>query len=56
MKQIIYHAVDWTSIKLNAVCILGFITGNPALSILAGIASVATIIYNAIRIYKEVKK
>jgi len=50
-------AIDWLSIKLNGLCVaLAVISGNQFLGILAGIATASTIIYNGIRIYKEVKK
>ena len=55
MKQIFSHAIDWTSIKLNAVCLLGFISGSHLAVVLAVAASISTIVYNGIRIYKESK-
>lgn len=50
------HAIDWTSVKLNGIAI-GFaaITWNKIV-MLATLATLAsTFIYNAIRIYKEIK-
>jgi hypothetical protein len=56
MKLILYSAIDWLSVKLNGACIaLAFITGEQWLKGLAAIATVSTIIYNGIRIYKELK-
>lgn len=52
----ISHAIDWLSIKLNGIAIgLAVVTGNGVLMGLTGAATVLTIIYNAIRIYKELK-
>lgn len=51
----IYNAIDWMSVKLNAPCLLGFISGNSFLVGLAAFASISTILYNGIRIYKELK-
>lgn len=55
MWHIVYNAIDWVSIKLNAPCVILFITGNQFLIGLAAIASISTVIYNGIRIYKELK-
>jgi hypothetical protein len=55
MKTIYNNAIDWMSIKLNAVCFLGFFTGSNLIATLSIIATVTTIIYNAIRIFKEIK-
>lgn len=52
----IQEAIDWTSIKLNAVCLLGFISGSTLIVFLTGVATASTIIYNAIKIYQEIKK
>jgi hypothetical protein len=57
MKEIIMHSVDWTSVKLCGVGVgLSVITWNVAIGILSGVALLSTIVYNGIRIYKEVKK
>lgn len=48
--------IDWVSFKLNFVAITFIaITGNMILIALGAIATASTIIYNAIRIYKELK-
>jgi len=56
MKTIINNSVDWVSIKLNAICLIGLIATSNLLSIFTLIATVTTILYNAIRIYKEIKE
>lgn len=55
MKTLYSSTIDWLSIKLNAVCLLGFFTGNSTIATLTAIATVTTILYNSIRIYKEFK-
>lgn len=56
MKHI-SEAIDWLSIKITGGSILlAAITWNQALAILSGVALLSTIIYNGIRIYKEIKK
>lgn len=55
MKQIYFNAIDWVSVKLNAVCLLGFITGDALLTNLTILATLTTITYNGVRIYKEIK-
>jgi hypothetical protein len=55
MKQLYIDSIDWLSIKLNAICLVGFFTGSSAIAILTIIATLTTIVYNSIRIYKEVK-
>lgn len=48
--------IDWTSVKLMGISsVLAVISWNPAL-ILSIIGFTTTIIYNVIRIYKELKK
>jgi len=56
MKTILNNSVDWVSIKLNAICLIGLIATSNLLSIFTLIATVTTILYNAIRIYKEIKE
>lgn len=56
MKTILNNSVDWVSIKLNAICFIGLIATSNLLSIFTLIATVTTILYNAIRIYKEIKE
>jgi hypothetical protein len=54
--KIITDAVDWVSIKLNAVCLIGLISGSNLIIGLTAIATLSTILYNSIRIYKLLKK
>jgi hypothetical protein len=57
MKQLVDHAVgaiDWTSVKLAGVSLL-FIGGSKLTMCLGVAAMSSTIIYNSIRIYKELK-
>jgi hypothetical protein len=53
----VFNAIDWLSIKLNVPCLLVtlFIDVAPALQWMAAIATCSTILYNGIRIYKELK-
>lgn len=54
--NIVASAIDWVSIKLTGLTVgLAMITANHALSLLAGVATLSTIVYNSIRIYKELK-
>lgn len=55
MKTILNSAIDWVSIKLNAVCLIGLFTGSQLIYNLTAIATITTIIYNSIKIYKELK-
>jgi len=55
MKTLYSDAIDWVSIKLNAICLVGFFTGSSAIATLTIIATLTTIAYNSIRIYKEIK-
>lgn len=56
MREIITKAIDWTSIKLNAVCSLGLMTTDQFTRNLIIIATLSTIIYNGINITKEIIK
>ena len=57
MFQMIGHSVDWISVKLNLLSITMLaITGSELATIFAIAATATTIVYNGIRIYKEVKK
>lgn len=50
-------AIDWLSVKLTGITVaFAVITGSTILSIMAGIATATTIVYNVIRIIKEFKK
>jgi hypothetical protein len=52
----IYHSIDWLSIKLTGVAIpFLFITGSDVLRLLGYAVMLSTLIYNGIRIYKELK-
>ncbi len=54
--EIINQAIDWTSVKLN-VMVLPFLFINDIwVKGFAIAATISTIIYNGIRIYKEIKK
>lgn len=55
MRYILMNSVDWLSVKLNAICLLSFLTDSGILSGLAGFATLTTIVYNSIKIYKELK-
>ena len=55
MRTLIVNSIDWLSIKLNLVCLVGFVSGEEMLVGFAGEATSTTIIYNAIRIYKEIR-
>jgi hypothetical protein len=56
MKDIILRAIDWTSIKLNIVCTLGFLTPDKLTRNLVILATLSTLIYNTINIVKEILK
>ena len=57
MKTMNVEIIDWLSLKLNGLAIvMAFISGNVLLQALAGVATASTILYNAVRIYKEFKK
>lgn len=56
MKEILIKSIDWTSIKLNAVCSLGLISTDAFTRNLIIIATLSTIIYNGINIAKEIIK
>jgi len=55
MKTILKGAIDWVSVKLNAVCLIGLFTGSKLIYTLTAVATATTIIYNSIRIFKELK-
>lgn len=49
-------AIDWVSMKLTGISVVfALITGGSLMTVLALIATGSTIVYNIIRIYKEVK-
>jgi hypothetical protein len=53
----LFEVVDWFSIKITGVSItLALITWNQFLGILSGVALISTIVYNVIKIIKEVKR
>lgn len=55
MKDLVIHAIDWVSVKLTAFPLLGIFSGIGWLQVLSAIGIASTIIYNGIRIYKEIK-
>jgi NADH:ubiquinone oxidoreductase subunit F (NADH-binding) len=56
MKQIIKDAIDWTSVKLNVIASIGFLTQDSLIRNLTIFATLTTIIYNGFRIFNEIKK
>lgn len=56
MKDIVLRAIDWTSIKLNAVCTIGLLTPDKLTRNLVILATLSTLIYNMINITKEIIK
>ena len=55
MKDVLQSAIDWTSIKLNVVCSIGFLLDNSILQALAALATLSTLIYNSLKIYSFFK-
>lgn len=55
MKDIINNSIDWFSIKLNAVCLLGLFNGDLISFALTVLATITTITYNVLKIKKELK-
>ncbi len=47
--------IDWMSIKLNAICFIGLIHPTMVTYTLTIAATITTIAYNVIKIYKELK-
>ena len=57
-SQLTYHlnsAIDWVSFKLNLLVLPVLFLGNPVLVWMGYLATLSTILYNGIRIYKELK-
>lgn len=52
MRNILVHSIDWLSIKLNVVCMLGFMLGDDSLNNLISLGTLTTILYNSIKIYQ----
>jgi len=50
------NSIDWFSIKLNIVCLIGFTAKSDIIWALTIMATLTTIIYNSIKIYREFKK
>jgi hypothetical protein len=51
------EVIEWFSIKITGFSItLALITWNQFLGILSGVALISTIVYNVIKIIKEVKR
>jgi len=55
MKEIINNSIDWFSVKLNAVCLIGLFNGDSISFTLTVLATLTTIIYNVLKIRKELK-
>lgn len=52
----IYDSIDWLSVKLNTPgAVMLFITVGDVIKILGAASIASTLIYNGIRIYKELK-
>jgi len=56
MRQIFLNAIDWTSVKMNAICTIGLITNDVFVRDLVIAATMSTLIYNGINIVKEIYK
>lgn len=56
MRQILINAIDWTSVKMNAICTIGLITNDIFVRDLVILATMSTLIYNGINIGKEIYK
>jgi hypothetical protein len=55
-REIIQNSIDWVSVKLNMVCLIGFTAKSDIIWGLTILATLTTIIYNSIRIYREFHK
>lgn len=55
MKNLLSHALDWTSVKLTAFPLLGIFTGITWLQLFSAAGIAVSMAYNGIRIYKELK-
>lgn len=55
LKTFFGNSIDWLSIKLNAVCLVGFFAGSSVMATLTIMATLTTITYNSVRIYKEIR-
>ena len=56
MTKILRECIDWTSIRLNAVSCIGFLWQDDLLTGLTALATLTTIGYNSLNIYKFFKK
>lgn len=56
MTKILRECIDWTSIRLNAVSCIGFLTHDSVIFYLTALATISTIIYNGLNIYKYLTK
>lgn len=55
--QLLTGAIDWLSVKMAGVAFtICFITGNNVVVAIGVMAASSTIVYNLIRIWKELKK
>ena len=55
MRTLVQHGVDWVSVKLNLVCFVGLLAQSQVLNTFTILATLTTITYNLIKIYKELK-
>lgn len=56
MTRIIRECIDWTSIRLNAVACIGFLSQDELMTGLTALATLTTIAYNSLNIYKYFTK
>ena len=52
----IFSAVDWLSVKFTLLGVPFLFIGSTSIQVLGVIAVCSTIVYNCIRIYKELKR
>ena len=56
MTKVLKECIDWTSIKLNAFACIGFLMQDDVMTGLTALATLTTIGYNSLNIYKFFKK
>ena len=54
--KIIKECIDWTSVKLNLISVIGFVSQDEIIFGLSVVATGSTIIYNGLNIYKYFNK
>ena len=54
--QSIFSAVDWLSVKFTLLATPFLFIGSASIQLLGVVAVCSTIVYNCIRIYKELKR